>query len=210
LLDGAILGHGQVGVVLAPELGGDVCNWLPYALFLSQHGYQALLFDPRGQGLSPLPSSQSAAGRVNADVEAAVQQLRRRGATRIVLVGASLGGSAVLSAAASIKPAVAAVVSMSGADTTTLRNNATVYAQPLNPNAAVTHLEMPILYVADRNDGQGPFATDARKLYAHTPSTSKRLVVLPGFGHGTAMFATEGTQLQQLILTFIQTSTHRH
>ena len=98
---------------------------------------------------------------------------------------------------------------MSGADTTTLRNNATVYAQPLNPDAAVTHLKMPVLYIADSHDGEGPFATDARKLYARTPSAAKRLVVLPGFGHGTAMFATEGTQLQDLILRFIQTSTRR-
>jgi pimeloyl-ACP methyl ester carboxylesterase len=169
LLDGAVLGHGQVGVVLAPELGGDVCNWLPYALFLGQHGYQVLLFDPRGQGLSPFPTSQSD-GRVNADVVAGEQELRRRGATQIVLAGASLGGSAVLIAAASIKPSVAGVVSLSGADTTTLRNNATVYAQPLNPDDAVTHLKMPVLYIADLHDGQGPFDTDARKLYAHTRS----------------------------------------
>jgi dienelactone hydrolase len=207
LLDGAVLGHGDVGILLTPELGGDVCQWLSFSVFLSQRGYLVLLFDSRGQGLSPSPTSQPV-GRVDADVEAGVRELRRRGAKRIVLGGASVGASAVLTAAASIKPAVAGVVSLSPLSTETLTDYATQYAQ-LNPDVAVTHLQMPVLYVTTRYDNGDLALANARKLYARTRSAGKRLVVLGGSSHGTDMLlpGLGKTRVQNLMLDFIQKST---
>ena len=70
-----------------------------------------LVFDFAGFGDSrPGPD-----GQVDSDVVAATAQLRRRGVDRVVLVGSSMGGTAVLSAATRICPPVAAVVSLSGA-----------------------------------------------------------------------------------------------
>src|SRR4030095_11386966 len=53
LLDGAEVGDGDVGVVLAHESPSDLCPWLPFAKTLADHGYRAFAFDFRGSGSSP-------------------------------------------------------------------------------------------------------------------------------------------------------------
>jgi pimeloyl-ACP methyl ester carboxylesterase len=65
--------------------------------------FRVLLFDYRGFGLSAKVTGKRA-GRIDADITGSIAALRRRGPQKIVLVGASLGGSAVL-AAASAPPA---------------------------------------------------------------------------------------------------------
>jgi dienelactone hydrolase len=74
---------------------------LPTARSYARLGYRVLVFDLHDQD------------RVDDDVVAAVAELRRRGVARVVLVGSSMGGTAVLVAAARIRPAVAGVVSLS-------------------------------------------------------------------------------------------------
>jgi len=54
-LDGAVLGKGRTGVVLATEYPAELCNWLPEALVLQQRGFRVFLFDFRGFGLSTQP-----------------------------------------------------------------------------------------------------------------------------------------------------------
>ena len=56
LLDGASLGHGKTGVVLAHESPADLCGWVPYARVLSRAAFRVLLFDHRGSGLSQSPT----------------------------------------------------------------------------------------------------------------------------------------------------------
>ena len=95
-LEGAVLGRGTTGVVFAHQLAGDRCQWLPFARELTAKGYRALVFDMRGYG-----SSSGLDGTYpDRDVTAAAKELRRRGgATKIVLVGASMGGTGVVVAA---------------------------------------------------------------------------------------------------------------
>ena len=82
------------------------------------------------------------------DLDAAVAELRRRGVTRVALVGASMGGAAVLIAGTRVQPPVAAVVSLSGeADPTNL-----VGGIPLNAGAVVDQLTVPIMFVVATND----------------------------------------------------------
>ena len=102
LLDGAVLGRGPVGIVLAHEAFGDLCRWVPYGNLLSQEGFRVLVFVYRGFGLSAKVGGARAA-RIDADIAGAIAELRRRGAKKIVLVGASLGGAAVLSPTAAIR-----------------------------------------------------------------------------------------------------------
>jgi dipeptidyl aminopeptidase/acylaminoacyl peptidase len=111
-LVGLVLGSGRTGLVLGHQLGSDLCEWLPQARSFARRGYRVLIFDFAGFGDSqPGPD-----GRVDTDVVAAAAQLRRRrGVDRVVLVGSSMGGTAVLSAATRIRPPVAGVVSLSGA-----------------------------------------------------------------------------------------------
>src|SRR5690349_1426676 len=78
----------------------NLCGWLPYARALAAAGYRVLVFDHRGFGSSGSTSRRSRANRVDFDVLGAIRTLRARGVQSIVLGGASLGGAAVLGAAA--------------------------------------------------------------------------------------------------------------
>ena len=109
-LDGAVVGSGPVGAVLVHEYPGPMCGWWPYANYLSRHGVQALLFDLRCFGLSSCPAAGR--GHATTDVAAAMSELRRHGARRIAIVGASMGGAVAVVAAARLRPA--AVVDLSG------------------------------------------------------------------------------------------------
>jgi pimeloyl-ACP methyl ester carboxylesterase len=190
-LVGVVLGRGRTGLVLAHQVGSDLCEWLPQAQTFAEHGYRVLAFDFAGYG-----DSQPGAGpdaRVDGDVVAAAGQLRRRGADSIVLIGSSMGGTAVLSAAARIRPPVAGVVSLSGPAT----------FQGVDAGAAVAQLRVPVLLVAAADDH--PFVDDARALYRAAPTRDKRLLVVGGGGHGTSLleFGSDAPKVQAAVRRFI-------
>jgi hypothetical protein len=109
-LAGVMLGHGTKAVLFAHQLNGDFCQWLPFAHSISATGTPAFVFSFR----DALPSTgeDDAAGfGYTADLAAAAAELRRRGARRIVLVGASIGASAAIDAANRIR--AEAVVALS-------------------------------------------------------------------------------------------------
>jgi pimeloyl-ACP methyl ester carboxylesterase len=206
LLDGAVLGHGQVGVVLAHQYGVDLCSSLPYALLLSRDGLRVLVFDFRGFGLST-PVTGKRSGRLDADVAGAITELRRRGAGKIVIVGMSIGGSAVLAAAATSQPPVAGVVSVSAPDSRFLRESASEYAV-LNPTAAVARIRSPLLFLHAKDDPIVAVAS-SRRLYRAATVSDKRLVIASGSSHGILLVndPPTGTRLQKLILKFIRDHT---
>src|SRR5215218_10839646 len=111
-LDGVLVGSGPAGVVLAHEYPADLCGAWPFADYLSKRGLRAFAIDLRCFGRSACPEGE-AKGRVVEDLDAAAAELRRRGVTRVALVGASMGGAAVLIAGTRVQPPVAAVVSLS-------------------------------------------------------------------------------------------------
>ena len=91
LLKGMLYGTGKVGLVLAHQSDGNYCQWDPFVKHFVDQGYRALEFDFSGFGRSP----QRQDATVGGDVVAAANFLRARGASEIVLIGASLGGAAV-------------------------------------------------------------------------------------------------------------------
>lgn len=205
LLDGAVLGGGDVGVVLAHEALGDLCRWVPFADVLSQEGFRVLVFDYRGFGLSAKVSGKREA-RFDADVLGAMTELRRRGAKKIVLGGASLGGAVVVTAAASARPAPAGVVSISAPNTAFLRGGG-YPAAVLNPTAAAARVRSPMLFLASKDD---PFVPSrfTRALYRAATVKDKRLVVLTGTSHGISLVGDEGgSKEHDLILEFIRART---
>ena len=162
-LAGHLFGHGRVGVVLAHQSDGDLCQWTSYGAHLAALGYTALAFDFRNVGSSGVHHYPGNI-RYGGDVAGAVRELRRRGTQKVVLVGASLGGSAVIQGAANVRPLVAGVVSVSGA------------ADLSNAIQSAPDLRVPVLYLA--GSGDRDFAADARRLYAATKERSKRLLAL--------------------------------
>jgi dienelactone hydrolase len=163
-LDGIVIGDGPGGVVLAHQRGSNLCEWLSFARRLASQGYSTLAFDFT-------PSLD-----LGESVAAAAEELRRRGGRRVVLAGASMGGTASLVAARSA-PGVVGVVSLSGPE---------VFGN-LDAGEAVRGLEAPLLLLAAKGDGH--FPADARTLFRQARSDDKELVLLPGSAHGTALLS---------------------
>ena len=178
-LDGATLGTGPTGVVLATEYPSELCQWLPEALVLRARGLRVLLFDFRGLGLSPTPAHVRAQLDYVQDVVGAARELRVRGATRVYLMGASLGATSSIVAAARIRPAVAGVVSLSGeADL-----SGTFPGSGLDAVAAAKRLKVPVLFVAAKQDSLVP-AADVARIHAALHSKGSEVVIFPGGYHG--------------------------
>ncbi len=130
---------------------------------LPTSGYRVLVYDARS-GL-----------RVDLDQAAAVEALRRTGSEHVIAMGSSMGAIASLIGSASLPSAPAAVVSLS----------APAGFGPLHALPAVARLQAPTFFGASEQDD--PFVGDARALYAASVSSDKRLDILPGAAHGSAM-----------------------
>ena len=110
----------------------------------------------------------------SADVAAAVRYLRGQGVQRVVLVGASRGGTAVVVAGSRVTPPVTAVVSLSAAG---------AYGGE-DAYAAAPDLRVPVLYLVAERDGTFPAAS---KLLHDTTPGPPQLVTVPGAAHGAAL-----------------------
>lgn len=190
-LVGHRFGHGTTAIVLAHQFGGDVCQWTPYARRLASLGYTAIAFDFRGFGRSQ-HRTYPASLRYSADISAAVKVARGLGARRVVLVGASIGGNAVIVAAANTRPLVDGVVSLSAPATFRL-----------DAVAAARHLTVPVLYVAGTFDEGGIYRKDAETLYGATAAEDKAIEFAPTAEHGVQLVAHPG-KLRNLVEDFIR------
>ncbi len=190
-LGGVVLGSGSTGVLLAHMAGGDVCQWLPYGKQLADRGYRVLAFDFAGAG-----ASRGHGVPLGRQVEAAAGALRADGASRIVLVGGSMGGTAVLAAAPALSPAPAAVVALSAP---------TGYGDA-DATAAAPKITVPVFYGA--GELETSFAESARQLYAATPRTTQRqLVLVPTGAHGVNLLIPEtgSAELRDRVTQFLGT-----
>lgn len=157
---GPLYGSGTSGVVLVNQSDRDWCGWfpLPSAIGDERHPTRRYLgFDTARDGTV-------------ADVAHAVAELRRRGVTHVVLVGASAGARDALVAATRITPRVDAVVALSP------ERRAYVLA-------AAPKLRVPVLVASAATDTWVP-AADARAIAAAVPAAYRHEVVVPGSRHG--------------------------
>jgi dienelactone hydrolase len=170
-LVGVVVGTGKTGVVLAHQSRGNRCQWGDYAHELAQAGYRSLIFDFAGSGLSTGSDANDAA------VVAAARYLRTQGVNTVVLIGASMGGTAVLAAAPQITPPIAAVVSLSGP----------ARFDGVDAAEAVDKLTAPVLYAVCAGDSG--FANDAQTLSDATRAgTDKKLLIAPNCNsHGVQL-----------------------
>jgi len=188
-------------VVLAHQYPADLCGWWPYALVLARDGFRVLLFDFRCFGLSPCPTEGG--GDLSADVAGAAAELRRRGATTVALVGASLGGTTSLMAATKMTPQPDAVVSLSGEPDL----GYLVGSTRLDAMASIGELSSPALFVVARDD-PAVSVTETRSMFRAAGSTQKRVVVLPRwYGHGWNMVVDirgKTTALSRTVVDFLR------
>jgi pimeloyl-ACP methyl ester carboxylesterase len=192
-LSGAALGEGRVGLVLAHGYPSDLCEWASYAPRLVQAGFRVLMFDFRGFGRS----TRGRTGDYLADIRGEAAELRRRGAERIVLVGSSFGGTAVLSAAPTIDPRPAGVVNLSGP--LDLSGRVTAFRPPTK---VAPTIRSPVLFMWGRGDPRMP--PDAGRAFLRAvanPDTS--VATFPGAWHATSLlWGVPGAQ--RALLAFLR------
>ncbi len=177
-LAGRIFGAGDVGVVLAHQIDNDQTAWFEVASELAAHGFAVLTFDFRGYcpgGIGGC-SEPGALADTWMDVLGAARVLRERGATRVWLVGASVGGDACLQAASTGPPDLAGVI--------TLSSPKFLGAYDIRP-ATMEPIAVPKLFIAGRRDGDAP--SSARRFYAWS-SEPKAILLVPTGEHGTDLF----------------------
>jgi pimeloyl-ACP methyl ester carboxylesterase len=186
-LTGEFRGSGGRGVVLAHAFPDDRASWADFADFLQGRGYLTLTFDFRGYGDSGGARSVSEMWR---DVIAAASRLRSRGAESIMLVGASMGGTASLIAAS--RTDVNGIVTLSAP---------TTFMGLAAPPEVLAAIDEPKLFLAAEGDGSA--SESAMALYEGS-SGAKRVEIVTGESHGTELL--EGGQaevVRNLILQFI-------
>lgn len=173
-VDAALVGDGELGVVLGHQFRSDFCSWVPFAKQLAQRHMRALAIN-------------FASSSIDDDMVAGSEELRRRGAERIILVGASMGGTAALVAAGQV-----------GADGVAALSAPREFGG-LDALPAVRRLEIPALFLVGRQDAS--FARDARRLHEATTSSNKALVVTSGAEHGTDLL--QDADAERALLEFL-------
>ncbi|MEU0830690.1 hypothetical protein [Streptomyces sp. NPDC005969] len=155
------------GIVLVHQSDGTACQWKDKADELHRAGYRVLAVNSAGQEVS--------------EIVGAAGYLRGKGAKKLLLMGASKGGTAVLTAAPELQPQPDAVVSLSAP---------TLYSG-MNALGAVPKLTVPVLYMAAEYDEY--FGDDAKALNrASTKSAEHKLIYVKGAGeHGVALLNSQ-------------------
>jgi pimeloyl-ACP methyl ester carboxylesterase len=186
------IGTGRVAVILAHQSDGSLCQWWPYARSLAAR-FRVVAFDFDGSGASP-PGD----GNYPGEIAAATVWARHHGSRLIVLMGASMGGTAVMVAAAGLGHLVAGVIDLSGP----------AQFDAMDALAAARRVRVPVLFGYGALDGT--FPADVRAVRAATASRDKPLVTVSGGTHGAALVdpAVGYASVRQAVLRFIQTITH--
>ena len=187
-LTGELRGDGDPGVVLLHMFPADRTSWSPFAEELAEEGYTALNFDFRGYGDS---EGERAIDEIWRDALAAVRFMRSEGHDRIVVIGASMGGTAALIVAT--REELAGVITLSAAST---------FMGLTIPPEALELITEPKLFIAAQGDTSA--AATAQQLYAGSPPP-KDVQIVTGNEHGTDLL--EGGQaelVRNAILGFLR------
>jgi pimeloyl-ACP methyl ester carboxylesterase len=193
-LSGHLFGSGQAGVILAHMYPADQTSWFPTAERLAAEGYLVLALDFRGYGES---GGSKEFDRIDRDVIAAVNEMRKQGASSLVLVGASMGGTACLVAGEQAQ----ALSSIRLAGIATL--SAPVEFRGLSAAESVPRIIVPLLFIAAEKDEGADGARELEKL----SSGKGELQILPGQDHGTDLLTgAQSDATCQLLLDFIRSA----
>jgi uncharacterized protein len=186
-LDGWMYGRGRTVVVCSEQYmtGDGIWTGSGIAEQLVARGYAVLAYDFRGVGAS---SGSPERSLLDVDLRAAITYVRLQGATRVALLGVSMGGTASLNVAGT--DPVAAVITLSA---------------PQAFGVTVTNADLitdraPKLFI--NSDGDAYAAATAR-MYRLAVSP-KQLHLYPGSAHGIDLFAgVESGDVSQRILNFL-------
>jgi len=183
------------GVVLAHMLPADQSSWFDFAQRLGSMGYRALTFDFRGYcpgGDAGCSEGERAISGIWQDVLAAKEFLMSKGATRVALVGASMGGTASLVAAAEVPTEVDAVITLSAPVSI---EGLTAGPETVQASGAAN------LFMAGDGDTT---AADAATTFYDESLQPKKLEILTTSDHGTDLLTgNQGEIARTTILTWL-------
>jgi pimeloyl-ACP methyl ester carboxylesterase len=187
LLEGRVFGDGEVAVVLAHMFPSDMRSWFAFAGDLASDGYASLTFNFRGYGSS---EGSKDIDRIHRDVAAAIDFVRRElGVSTIVLVGASMGGTASLVAAA--EEDVAGVATLS----------APMSVMGLDASEAITRVEEPMMFIAATGDSP---AAESAEAFTRATLGVGDLELVAGEDHGTDLLdGSSSGRVEGLLTDFI-------
>lgn len=183
-------GSGPMGVVLAHQSDASMCQWLPYAMALAEQGYRVVAFDFAGYGASSATESKT----YLEDIATAVTYLRERGTPRVVVIGASMGATMSIVAAAAIDPALDGLVAISPPAT----------FDGVNAERAAVELSTPALYIAGESDGD--YDVYASEINDATPTALRGLLVVDSPEHGVELVEAStlaGFEVRSAIESFL-------
>jgi pimeloyl-ACP methyl ester carboxylesterase len=195
-LEGRLFGQGSAGVVLSHMRPSDQTSWWDLAQDLADEGYLVLTYNSRGYcpgAVGGCSGGEQDLGEIWRDVVGAVTFLRSEGAQRVSLVGASMGGTASLYAAAQEDLGLEAVITLSAP--------ASFEGMDLTPDV-LTRVDAAKLFVAGFEDG--PYADDAQSLYDASPPP-KRVEILTTGDHGTDILSgNQAGRSRTLVLAYLE------
>jgi pimeloyl-ACP methyl ester carboxylesterase len=180
--------RGGLAVLLAHQYQGSQQDWLAFAEELAVDGYRVYTFNFRGVGMSE--GEHDPAG-FDEDVAAILRYIADDGPGRVLLIGASAGGTASLIAGSLPEGiGVAGVATLS----------APVAFQGLDATTSLARIEAQVLALASEDDGSAPAsAEDIASMAA-----SGAVQVYPGDAHGTQMLeGPAGAEVEAQLRLFI-------
>ena len=183
ILEGRVFGSGPNYVVLAHMRPAAMDSWSSFAEELASKGYSALTFNFRGYG-----ASDGRGFRVDVDVIAAIDHALSLGADNVFVVGASMGGTGAIAAAAA-RP-VASVVTLS----------APARFEGVDAVAAAAKVSVPILLIAGENNP--PYPKEAERIAAAAAGPTE-IRIIPSSAHGTDLFSDMDEPTKDLIVSWL-------
>lgn len=166
-LSGHLFGSGDRWVILSHMFPDDQSDWYPFAGELGAKGYHVLTYDFRGYGVS---QGQKQIDRIDRDLRAAIGYVRGRTPSRVLLLGASMGGTASIVVAADTP--VDGLVALSAPET----------FRGLDALAVASSVRVPSLLIAAQDDDGA--AASARDLGTRLATSDKRVEIVNESLHG--------------------------
>jgi pimeloyl-ACP methyl ester carboxylesterase len=188
-LTGLLYGQGKTMVICSHQNQSSLADWRGSGIpeRLAALGYQVLLYNFRGFGGSDGDIDTT---MLDVDLTAAVNYAHQQGATKIVLMGASMGGTASLNVATTQK--VEALISLSSPQA--IGVNVT--------DADLKKMTVPKLFIASEDDE--PYVSDIKHMH-DISADPKEMYIYPGSNHGVAILGSDSGDAPALrILHFIQ------
>ncbi|WP_146132953.1 alpha/beta hydrolase [Knoellia remsis] len=196
-LSAGAIGDGTTGALLLHQTSGaGMCGWATYGAWLADKGVNVLMLDFCTHGQSQCEDALSKDW--TAQVKAGVDALRKRGATSVTVVGASLGGVVALG-----------VGQEAGADAIVDLSGPMEWPGVPDSTSAAKATTVPLLVSGAAAD-TGIDVAGLEAAVAASPATDKRFVPMPGQAHGWSGISDgmsvnpEFTPLATIVLKWVQ------